>query len=321
MVISTEIIVRLLQIKGLGRRTAFKLCKGLDFNPTPTELIEYLFDYAKRFPNTRLPVLNTIEIDAAFKKAEDIIDKSERADVQIISYYNELYPQSLKEIPDPPLVLNIKGNPKLLSEKVGIAIIGTREPSDAGRKAGVYFSSRLAENGFNIVSGLAKGCDAAAHEGCLLSKGTTTGILAHGLQTIYPKENRKLAEDILENNGLLLTEYLFGTGALSNYFVERDRLQAGLSKATIVIQTGEKGGTMHAVRSTLESNKKLAAVKYNNNELANEKTRGNEKLINDGKAFALTSSNLIEFVGSFSAYKSSKTDNFTPKPTSQLKIF
>jgi DNA processing protein len=184
-----------------------------------------------------------------------------------------------------------------LYETSGIAIIGTREPSEAGFKAGEYFGEKLGNSGFNIVSGLAIGCDASAHRGALKANGFTTAILAHGMQTIYPKENKRLAEDILNNDGIILTEYIWGTGALPNYFVERDRLQAGLSKGTIVIQTDIQGGTMHAVNATIKSNKPLAAVKYvANTELNNPKIKGNEMLINEGKAFPLTSKNLDEFV-------------------------
>jgi DNA processing protein len=114
----------------------------------------------------------------------------------------------------------------------------------------------------------------------------------------YPKQNIELAESIFDNGGVLLSEYLYGTGALTNYFVERDRLQSGLSKATIVIQTDEKGGTMHAVNATIKSNKKLAAIKFKGDELLYSKTKGNELLIREGKAFPLSSENLAEFLES-----------------------
>lgn len=324
MGIRIESIVNLLQIRGMGRRTAFKICKHLDFSPKSDEWYDVLLKFALENPNVRMPVLNKLEVEESFKKSEQIFEKSENAKIKILSYFDYEYPESLKSIADPPLIINVKGDVNKLKTLVGVAVIGTREPSEAGIKAGVYFSEALAKMGFNIVSGLAKGCDAAAHRGSLQAGGMTTAILAHGLHTVYPKENRVLAEKILDCGGILMSEYLFGTGALSNYFVERDRLQSGLSKATIVIQTAQKGGTMHAVRATLNSKKKLAAVKYGSRELGSEKTDGNEMLIQKGEAFSLSSSNLLEFVNSFYSPEqenSNKLVSYSNKPSSpQLKL-
>jgi DNA processing protein len=112
---------------------------------------------------------------------------------------------------------------------------------------------------------------------------------------VYPKENEKLAESIIDSGGVLLSEYFIGEGALADYFVERDRLQAGLSKATIVIQTDIQGSTMYAVNATLNSNKSLAAVQYEPDIYSSE-IRGNDMLIKTGKAFPLTSSSVNEFI-------------------------
>jgi len=324
MEIKIESIVDLLQIKGMGRRTALKICKHLDFSPKSDEWYDVLVKFALDNPNFRMPVLNKAAIKEAFKKSTQIFEKSENANVKILSYFDSQYPESLKSIADPPLIINVKGDVNKLRTLVGVAIIGTREPSEAGLKAGVYFSKALAEMGFNIVSGLAKGCDAAAHQGSLQAGGMTTAVLAHGLHTVYPKENRGLAEKILDSGGILMSEYLFGTGALSNYFVERDRLQSGLSVATIVIQTAQTGGTMHAVRATLNSKKKLAAVKYGSRELGIEKIEGNEMLIRNGEAFSLSSSNLIEFVNTFYPSKLENSNKRVSNPDqmsqTQLKL-
>lgn len=319
MKLSIENIVKILQLKGVGRKMAFKICNSIDFSPTDNELVDIILDISKRQIFDRIPSYDRAEVLESFQKAEEIIDKSNQKNIEIISFYDSRYPSNLKEINDPPLIINVKGDSRLLNEKVGIAIIGTREPSDAGVKAGEYFAEVLGKMGFNIVSGLAKGCDASAHEGCLKGNGITTAILAHGLHTVYPKENKILAERIIENGGILLSEYLYGTGALSNYFVERDRLQSGLSKATIVVQTAEKGGTMHAVRATIKSRKKLAAVCYNNREMSHEKSLGNQALIRSGEAFALTSTNLHEFVDSFDNVSYLQPATLTV-PESKLKV-
>jgi DNA processing protein len=185
------------------------------------------------------------------------------------------------------LVLYYKGDIQNTKKHHGISIIGTREPTNEGVAAGLFYGENFAKLGYNIVSGLAIGCDTAGHQGALNVSGITTAILAHGLNTIYPKQNKLLSDKILDNGGLLLSEYPIGTYPMRQYFVERDRLQAGFSYATIVIQTGIKGGTMHAVRATLENKKPLLVVKFQNNSLKlHPKVEGNYKLIKEG-AFEL----------------------------------
>ncbi|QEC77819.1 DNA-processing protein DprA [Mucilaginibacter ginsenosidivorax] len=310
MAIRTEDLVRILQLRGMGRKTAKKLC-DLDFSGDTADLVDFILEVSSSKTLQRFPEYSKPDINEAFKKGDDILEKSDRGNIKITSFYDKKFPPALTNIIDPPLIINTKGNLDDLSNLIGVAVIGTREPSPAGIKAGEYFGKQLALQNFNVVSGLAKGCDASGHRGCLSVNGFTTAILAHGLHTIYPKENYALAEEILDKGGVLLSEYFVGTGALANYFVERDRLQAGLSEATIVIQTDEKGGTMHAVNATLVSRKSLAAIKYKGAELEYSKTKGNEKLIREGKAFALTSDNLIEFI---SLFNKSETANSLPAP-------
>jgi len=339
MGLTTRQILKILQLKGLGRKTAFKICEkaGDEVIDTDHDLAEFVKGCIANNWIRQLPEVSKYDFETAFSKAEEIIEKSEYGNIKILSYYDEHFPKSLKTINDPPILLNFKGDYKSINDLVGVAIIGTREPTNEGIKSGEFFGNMFGKSGFNIVSGLALGCDAAAHRGCLKSNGFTTAIVAHGLHTVYPKDNKQLAEDIVATGGVLLSEYSVGTGALANYFVERDRLQAGLAMATIVIQTGIKGGTMHAVNATIDSNKILAAVKYKS-DLYSEKISGNTMLINQKGAFALTSESYEELIGRLkkepmevkkqeftvtpesstgkrSKKKKSKTDN-----TDQLKI-
>ncbi len=191
-------------------------------------------------------------------------------------------------------------------KKPGIAIIGTREPTPNGIKAGEFFSAEFAKRGFNIVSGLAIGCDTTGHRGALIAKGATTAFLANGLDwdSIYPKENLSLAKDIVGNGGLLLSEYAIGQNCGRYGLVARDRLQAGLSLATIVIQTGVKGGTMHAVNATLASKKPLFAVAYNSDYDTNhDKVQGNNMLIKNKAAYPLRSTEIDNAITIINNYK------------------
>ena len=198
--------------------------------------------------------------------------------------------------PNPPIVLYYRGDINAL-EKPGVAVIGTREPTPMGTKAGMFFAGELAKRGYNIVSGLAVGCDATGHEGALAVDGTTTAFLANSLawNDIYPQENVDLARRIVENGGLLLSEYPLGYKGGKFAFIARDRLQAGLSYATLVVQTGERGGTLHAVNATLAANKPLYAIKYNHDtELQHQKVQGNIKLLKEGKAMPFNTQNMSE---------------------------
>jgi DNA processing protein len=167
-----------------------------------------------------------------------------------------------------------------------LAIIGTREITSGGEKAGLYLAKEFAKRGLCIVSGLAIGCDTCGHRGALAVGGKTVAFLAHGLDTIYPPENEGLAKEIVEKGGLLVSEYPAGTPINRHFLVARDRLQAGLAKATLVIQTGVSGGTMHASNTTLEAGKTLYVVSFSDDETRNnEKTKGNEFLAKKGAKY------------------------------------
>ncbi|MCH8275856.1 MAG: DNA-processing protein DprA, partial [Armatimonadetes bacterium] len=141
-----------------------------------------------------------------------------------------------------------------------------------------------AEAGFAIVSGLAHGCDTYGHEGCLEGHGVAVGVLAHGLDRVYPAANRDLAERLLESGGCLVSEYPVGVRPMRAAFAERDRIQSGLSDGVLVIETDVKGGTMHTVRFSRDQGRPLACIDHPEKWLGEEKTMGNQKLIKDGWA-------------------------------------
>lgn len=299
MALNTELLITLQLVKGLGNKTIL----GVSKNMKATTIME-LCNSWKKLKGSRFEKITTDELFEANKVALRIIDTCKLQNIGIISYFEDGFPENLKYCInsegklDPPIVLYYRGNIEALKSP-GIAVIGTREPTENGVKAGLYFSKEFAKRNFNIVSGLASGCDTTGHKGALEVGGTTTAFLATGLdwESIYPKENQELAKMIVENHGLLLSEYYIGQKTGRYAFVARDRLQAGLSHATLVIQTGLKGGTMHAVNATLSSNKPLLSVKYKYNEdLMSDKVQGNEKLIHEGKAIALGNNNFEEVV-------------------------
>ena len=301
----TELIVRLLQLPGFGSRSSEIVANCMVKNKAFDEAD--IYTYIMNCINNKLirvkKELSRLDIQYAVDKSNKIIGGSLKNNVFIISKFDEDYPFMLRNLignrgeDTSPLILNYEGNLSSIKDRQSIAIIGTRHPTKEGEEAGMYYAKYFAEKGFNIVSGLALGCDTIAHKGALSVNGTTTAILAHGLQMISPKRNEFIAKEILEKGGLLLSEYLFGVPAYNTSFVERDRLQAGLAIATIVIQTGIKGGTMHAVRTTINNNKILAVVNYKEQSVkCNENVAGNELLISRGSFSLRKAEVLFEFL-------------------------
>ena len=267
-------------------------------------------------------MISSSELRNAHSRAVRLIEANERNNVSIVSRYDEDFPKKLlstvKEdgTPDVPLLLYYRGDLSITSND-SVAVIGTREPSQEGVNAGMTVGAEFARKGFNIVSGLALGCDTAGHVGALNTGGVTTAFLAHGLDTVYPPENRRLAEEIIEKGGLLMSEYPVGAGVDRYKLVARDRLQAGLADATIVIQTGIHGGTMHAVNATLSAGKPLYAVEFSRS-TPYEKTAGNKMLIGQGNALPLRAEYLDDVIA-----KCKKTDCDTSKtsPSKPQQIF
>jgi DNA processing protein len=161
--------------------------------------------------------------------------------VRIITFWDDSYPRILRNIPDPPLILYVKG--KVFPGNNGIAIVGTRVASERGRELSRKFARVLAEEGHTIVSGLASGIDTAAHEGALEGGGSTIAVLAGDVDNIYPNENVELARRIIEQ-GSIVSEITPRVEMRRGRFVERNRITSGLSEAVVIIETGKSGGTI-----------------------------------------------------------------------------
>lgn len=328
MNITTNQIIALQQIEGCGLKTikAFADYASTEYQKqiiSNEELWVFVNECIenKVAPRCKLSKLSLDEIDSAVYTANKILEKSNDLGIKAISYLDDSYPKCLLDTIDEegkssiPIILYYKGDINI-AKLPGIAIIGTREPTPEGIKAGTYLGKIFAEAGFNIVSGLAVGCDTSGHKGALLCEGgKTTSFLAHGLDSVYPEENKGLADEIIAKGGLLMSEYPIGTRVNRYNLVARDRLQAALSKATIVIQTGERGGTNHAANTTLKANKPLFCVKYANESLmSNERVRGNILLVQKGAKY-ISSKDALEVV------KSSLNEKINIRPIIEGNLF
>lgn len=196
--------------------------------------------------------LSQDKLVVALEEADEIIKVNEDNNIQTAIYSKYNYPRNLMRIENPPAIIYYKGaNPNVGFDKA-IASIGTRKPTHFGFNAINYLIPQWVNEGFAIISGLAYGVDRLSHIACLTSKGKTIAVLAHGLDRVYPKENIKLANAILENGGTLLSEYPVKTRAEKYRFINRNRLIVGLSKAIVAMECEEKSGSMHSIEFAKE---------------------------------------------------------------------
>jgi len=274
-------LLSLMKLKGFGRRAALKI---VDKPIGETDLSGCREALVSRVLRSRQARVSTTELLDAWARSEEQLDQSQNAGVQAFSFHDAGYPKRLRKIPDPPAVLFVKGKTDGLHATRSLAIVGTREPTSYGEEVAQRSARTGVEVDFVIVSGLAHGCDAYAHEGCLEAQGVGVAVLAHGLDKVYLSANRDLADRLLEKGGCLVSEYPVEVRPVRSAFAERDRIQSGLSDAVLVIETDIKGGTMHTVRFARDQKRQLACIAHPDRLLAEDKTKGNQKLIKDGWA-------------------------------------
>ena len=198
----------------------------------------------------------------ARRAAEEEWGKAAAQGATIVTYGCPEYPERLKEIYDPPPVLWVKGDVKLLS-RPAIAVVGTRHPTPYGTGMAEILSRDLAARRLLIVSGMARGIDSCAHKGALLARTPTVAVWGTGVDVVYPKENRKLAEEILGTGGAIVSELPLGTFPAPQNFPRRNRILSGISVAVLVVEAGENSGTRVTARCAAEQNRDLYAVPGN----------------------------------------------------------
>jgi DNA processing protein len=181
------------------------------------------------------------------------------SELKIFASTSEYYPGLLKQIPDLPDILYVNGSLPEPAEKL-FAVVGTRKPTAYGREAAMYLTRELARAGFSIVSGLALGIDAIAHETALKEGAKTYAVLGCGADVIYPQENKRLYAEIADSGGGIISEYEPGTPPMPFRFPERNRIIAGMSLGTLVVEAKEKSGAMITGRLALEYNREVFAV-------------------------------------------------------------
>jgi DNA processing protein len=216
--------------------------------------------------------------------AQEECTKAVEAGARIIAFSDPEYPARLKEIYDPPVILFVRGSVEVLAQP-GIAMVGTRHPKPYGSGMAERLSTDLATRGLVIISGLARGIDTASHRGAVAAKGKTVAILGTGIDVIYPKENSRLAEQILALGGALVSEFPIGTAPTPQNFPIRNRIISGMSAGVLVVEAAEYSGTRITSRCALEQNRDVYAVPGN---VTNKGSWGPNTLIKQGAKLVAT---------------------------------
>lgn len=170
------------------------------------------------------------------------------------------YPKQLLELAKPPDNIYFKGNIDIINQYESIAVIGSRKVSEKGIACAWLVGRELGKRGINVVNGLARGCDTCALKGALSVGGKCTAVMPCGLEQIVPRSNTGLAEELLSKGGCLISEYPAMTPIQKYQYIQRNRLQSGISDGVIVIEAGYDSGTMHTVRYAIQQGKKLACI-------------------------------------------------------------
>lgn len=288
-----NIVLFLMQVKGMSRKTIYNNFYLESKEYTISDIQNIIKQAALDAKKISIPSLQ--ELETAYDRYKTIIEKSNELGIRIISYLDSGFPIKLRKIADPPAVIYALGNISCLNEKA-IAIIGTREPIEHGGKIAERLGYVLGRDGYTVVSGLAYGCDKFGHMGCLRAKGKTVAVMAGGLDKIYPAKHKDLAQEIVETNGCLISEYPVNTRTFQNYFIERDRLQSGLSEGIIIVETDLSGGTWHTIEYARKYDRKIGCYKHPHKYESEKKTRGNQKLLQEKDTFGIENDgDLLEY--------------------------
>lgn len=249
---------------------------------------------------------------------EDIqlqLSRLNKCDARIVTFWDKEYPENLKRIYDPPVMLFVRGSVSP-ADKYSVAIVGTRNPTAYGRHVAEKFSAELAEQGITVVSGLARGIDTVAHATAIRASGRTLAVLGSGVDVIYPGENRRLAEQITVQ-GAVISEYYMGAKPDAVNFPKRNRIISGISLGTILVETDVDGGAMITAGTALDQNREVFAVPGN---VFEKKSRGTNKLIRESKAKLVE--NIADVVEELKyKLKPILKDQTKPQQRVQLSIF
>lgn len=275
--------IALTMIPGIGHIGAKRLVDGMK---SATDVFRFRKELPERLPEVNQRVVEALDCPQAIARAQQEYEFIQKNRIHCMTFHDEAYPSRLRECEDAPIVLFFKGNADLNALHI-INMVGTRHATDYGAQICASFLHDLKAlcPDVLVVSGLAYGIDINAHREALANELATVGVLAHGLDRIYPHVHRKTAVDMLERGGLL-TEFLTGTNPDRHNFVSRNRIVAGMCDATIVVESAEKGGSLITAELSEGYHRDCFAFP---GRTTDEYSKGCNQLIRDNKASLLLS--------------------------------
>ena len=240
-------------------------------------------------PDIGAVIASNIKSKISWDKAEEQVKLAEKNQIRVITFQDEIYPEVLKSIYDPPPFLFIRGEIRK-DDRYAVAIVGSRSASVYGKRITERIGRELAKNGITVVSGLARGIDSIAHLSALKEGGRTLAVFGSGLDVIYPPENEKLAEKIT-SSGAIISEFFLGTRPEAPNFPRRNRLISGLSLGVVIVEAGEKSGALLTASCALEQNREVFAIPGN---LGSKNSEGTNALIKQGAKLVTRVEDILE---------------------------
>ena len=244
---------------GIGPRAAAKLLERFGsaeavYSATRTEL-----EKLRLLPEA----VDSIIARDLFERAEAEIESVRRLGADLLILDDGVYPALLREIYDPPITIYVKGAWEACLDQPCIAVVGSRRCSTYGQNAALMLARDLAQRGVTVVSGFARGIDAAAHRGALEGGGRTVAVLGTGMGEYYPRDHKRLADEIIDRGGAVVTQFPLGTPPVAENFPYRNRIISGLSLGVVVVEAAENSGSLITARLAIEQNREVFAVPGN----------------------------------------------------------
>lgn len=276
-------------VPGLGN-VAFK--NLVDEFGTPEAVFEANYSHLANVEGVRKATARKIAAREFVIDPVDELRKVEKCNARILTYNDSLYPSLLKEIHDPPMVLYVKGK-DIPVNKTFVAVVGSRNATHYGLKTAENIGMGLARRGAGVVSGLARGIDAASHTGCLRGRGFTIAVMGTGIDRVYPAPNRKLLNQITES-GAVVSEFPIGSPPEPRNFPIRNRIISGLAKGVVVVEATRKSGSLITASLALEQGREVFAVPGS---VESFKSTGTHYLIKQGARLIENSDDILDELG------------------------
>jgi DNA processing protein len=246
---------------------------------------------------------------------ENELERLRKANASAVCWEDKTYPRLLKEVDDPPPVLIIKGELKR-EDEFAIGIVGTRRATVYGKEVTTMLATELSQNKITVISGLARGIDAHAHQAAINANGRTIAVLGCGVDQLYPPENRKLSEQIVEH-GAIVSDYPIGTPPDKSNFPPRNRIISGLTLGVVVVEADERSGAMITAQFALEHGRDVFAVPGN---IFNRSSKGTNKLIRDGATPVLDTNSILEQLNLSAVADRNEVKAVVPENDTEKKI-